>query len=77
MAVALNINGRKVASDVSDDTPLLWAVREELGLEGTKFGCNFGVCDSYTVFISGVAKRSCITPWVWVSCCHSVLASYR
>jgi isoquinoline 1-oxidoreductase alpha subunit len=62
MAVALSINGRKVALDVPDDTPLLWAVRDELDLKGTKFGCGIGMCGACTVHINGVAQRSCITP---------------
>ena len=62
MAVALNINGREVALDVPDDTPLLWAVRDELDLKGTKFGCGIGMCGACTVHINGVAQRSCITP---------------
>jgi len=62
MAVALNINGRQVALDVPDDTPLLWAVRDELDLKGTKFGCGIGMCGACTVHINGVAQRSCITP---------------
>ena len=62
MAVAFNINGRKVDLDVPDDTPLLWAVRDELDLKGTKFGCGIGMCGACTVHINGVAQRSCITP---------------
>ena len=62
MAVALNINGCEVALDVPDDTPLLWAVRDELDLKGTKFGCGIGMCGACTVHINGVAQRSCITP---------------
>ena len=62
MVVALKINGRNVALDVSDDTPLLWAVRDELDLKGTKFGCGIGMCGACTVHVNGVAQRSCITP---------------
>ena len=51
MAVALNINGRKVALDVPDDTPLLWAVRDELDLKGTKFGCGIGMCGACTCLL--------------------------
>ena len=62
MVVALKINGRNVALDVPDDTPLLWAVRDELDLKGTKFGCGIGMCGACTVHVNGVAQRSCITP---------------
>lgn len=62
MVVALKINGRNVALDVPDDTPLLWAVRNELDLKGTKFGCGIGMCGACTVHVNGVAQRSCITP---------------
>ena len=61
MAVTLKINGRDVALDIPDDTPLLWAVRDELDLKGTKFGCGIGMCGACTVHIDGVAQRSCIT----------------
>ena len=62
MVVALKINGRNVALDVPYDTPLLWAVRDELDLKGTKFGCGIGMCGACTVHVNGVAQRSCITP---------------
>ena len=62
MAVTLNINGRDVALDIPEDTPLLWAVRDELGLKGTKFGCGIGMCGACTVHVNGVAQRSCNTP---------------
>ena len=62
MVVALKINGRNLALDVPDDTPLLWAVRDELDLKGTKFGCGIGMCGACTVHVNGVAQRSCITP---------------
>ena len=61
MAVTLKINGRDVVLDIPDDTPLLWAVRDELDLKGTKFGCGSGMCGACTVHIDGVAQRSCIT----------------
>ena len=61
MAVTLKINGRDVVLDIPDDTPLLWAVRDELDLKGTKFGCGIGMCGACTVHIDGVAQRSCIT----------------
>ena len=62
MAVTLKINGRDVALDIPDDTALLWAVRDELDLKGTKFGCGIGMCGACTVHVNGVAQRSCITP---------------
>ena len=62
MAVTLEINGRDVVLDIPDDTPLLWAVRDELDLKGTKFGCGIGMCGACTVHVNGVAQRSCITP---------------
>ena len=62
MAVTLKINGRDVVLDVPDDTPLLWAVRDELDLKGTKFGCGIGMCGACTVHVNGMAQRSCITP---------------
>jgi aerobic-type carbon monoxide dehydrogenase small subunit (CoxS/CutS family) len=62
MAVSFQINGRDRAVDVSEDTPLLWVVREELGLTGTKFGCGVGLCGACTVHLDGKAIRSCITP---------------
>ena len=67
MAVTLKVNGRDVALDIPDDTPLLWAVRDELDLKGTKFGCGIGMCGACTVHVNGVAQRSCITPVVSVA----------
>ena len=62
MAVTLKISGRDAVLDIPDDTPLLWAVRDELDLKGTKFGCGIGMCGACTVHVNGVAQRSCITP---------------
>ena len=62
MAVTLQMNGRDAVLDIPDDTPLLWAVRDELDLKGTKFGCGIGMCGACTVHVNGVAQRSCITP---------------
>ena len=62
MAIEFKLNGSAVALDVRADTPLLWAVRDEMNLKGTKFGCGIGMCGACTVHIDGVAQRSCITP---------------
>ena len=61
MAIEFKLNGSAVALDVPADTPLLLAVRDELNLKGTKFGCGIGMCGACTVHIDGVAQRSCIT----------------
>ena len=61
MAIEFKLNGSSVALDVPADTPLLWAVRDETNLKGTKFGCGIGMCGACTVHIDGVAQRSCIT----------------
>lgn len=55
----LTINGRAITVDVEDDTPLLWAIRESVGLTGTKYGCGIAQCGACTVHIDGVAMRSC------------------
>lgn len=60
--IELEINGRTVQVDADPDTPLLWAIRDEIGLKGTKFGCGIGACGACTVHIDGYATRSCITP---------------
>jgi len=57
----LTINGKQSDIDVPAETPLLWVVREELGLTGTKFGCGAAFCGACTVHINGEAKRSCVT----------------
>jgi isoquinoline 1-oxidoreductase alpha subunit len=59
---SFTINGRAVTVDVDEDTPLLWVVRDEIGLTGTKFGCGIGMCGACTVHVGGRATRSCITP---------------
>ncbi|ATU72567.1 (2Fe-2S)-binding protein [Komagataeibacter rhaeticus] len=56
------LNGRDVTVDVPGDTPLLWVIRDEVGLTGTKFGCGIGMCGACTVHIGGRATRSCVTP---------------
>ena len=56
------LNGREVTVTAPDDAPLLWAIRDEIGLTGTKFGCGIGQCGACTVHVGGEAVRSCITP---------------
>ena len=58
----LNINGKAVEADAAPDTPLLWVLRDTLGMTGTKFGCGIAQCGACTVHIDGVATRSCVTP---------------
>ena len=60
--IELNINGRSLKVDVEPDTPLLWAIREQVGLTGTKYGCGVAQCGSCTVHIDGAAVRSCVMP---------------
>jgi isoquinoline 1-oxidoreductase alpha subunit len=55
------LNGRSVSVNSPDDTPLLWVIRDEVGLTGTKFGCGIGFCGACTVHVEGRATRSCIT----------------
>jgi isoquinoline 1-oxidoreductase alpha subunit len=62
MAFTINVNGSAHSIDVDDDTPLLWVLRDVLGMTGTKFGCGMALCGACTVHIDGVAVRSCITP---------------
>ena len=57
-----SLNGKQVAVDVDPGTPLLWVIRDSIGLKGTKFGCGIGMCGACTVHIDGRAVRSCITP---------------
>jgi len=58
----LKVNGKSKTVDVDDDTPLLYVLRDTLGLNGPKFGCGVGQCGSCTVLVDGVAVRSCLTP---------------
>ena len=58
----LNINGKSVDVDVDPEMPLLWVLRDVLGLTGTKFGCGMALCDACTVHLGGQAVRSCQTP---------------
>ena len=55
----LSINGKTINVDVEDNTPLLWAIRENVGLTGTKYGCGIAQCGACTVHVDGVAMRSC------------------
>lgn len=58
----LKINGKLVDIEVDDSTPLLWVLREQLGLTGTKYGCGIGLCGTCTVHLDGEAVRSCVIP---------------
>ena len=62
MAFTINVNGTMHSVDVDADTPLLWVLRDVLGMTGTKFGCGMALCGACTVHIHGAATRSCITP---------------
>ncbi len=59
---SINVNGEKRTVDVSPDTPLLWVLRDSLGLVGTKYGCGIGQCGACTVHLNGTAVRSCSLP---------------
>ena len=58
----LTVNGKEVTVDLDPDTPLLWVLRDELRLTGTKFGCGVAQCGACTVMLDGMPRRSCITP---------------
>ena len=60
--VTLNVNGKNHDLDIQDDMPLLWALRDVLGMTGTKFGCGMGLCGACTIHIDGQPTRSCLTP---------------
>jgi isoquinoline 1-oxidoreductase alpha subunit len=60
--IPVTINGKRHDIDLPGDTPLLWALRDELGLTGTKFGCGMALCGTCTVHLDGQAVRSCMTP---------------
>ena len=62
MAMQLNVNGKSVNVNAEADTPLLWVIRDELGLTGTKFGCGMALCGACTVHLDGKPVRSCSTP---------------
>jgi isoquinoline 1-oxidoreductase alpha subunit len=62
VTVSIKVNETVHKVDVDDDTPLLWVLRDVLGLTGTKFGCGLALCGACTVHVDGVPRRSCITP---------------
>jgi isoquinoline 1-oxidoreductase alpha subunit len=62
MQITLAVNGESRTAEVDEDTPLLWVLRETLGLTGTKFGCGIAACGACTVHINGTAVRSCSVP---------------
>ena len=62
MAFTIKVNGATQSVDVDGDTPLLWVLRDVLGMTGTKFGCGMALCGACTVHLDGAAVRSCVTP---------------
>src|ERR1700750_1635427 len=62
MAISFTLNGKPTTLDADPEMPLLWAIREVVGLHGTKFGCGMAQCGACTVHIEGQATRSCVTP---------------
>jgi isoquinoline 1-oxidoreductase subunit alpha len=62
MAFTISVNGESHSVDVDGDTPLLWVLRDVLGMNGTKFGCGMALCGACTVHVDGIATRSCVTP---------------
>lgn len=62
MRITLNVNGESRDAEIDEDTPLLWVLRESLGLTGTKFGCGVAACGACTVHVNGSAVRSCSIP---------------
>ena len=69
----LNVNGTVREFEVEDDTPLLWVIREQLGLTGTKYGCGVAQCGACTVHIDGVPTRSCVRPVSTVSATEKIV----
>ena len=65
--ITLNVNGKRETVDVAPDTPLLWVLRDSLGLTGTKFGCGMALCGACTVHVDGEAVRSCVKQVVEVA----------
>jgi isoquinoline 1-oxidoreductase alpha subunit len=62
MKFNLNVNGKQLPVDVDADTPLLWVIRDVLGMPGTKFGCGMALCGACTVHVNGQPTRACVTP---------------
>lgn len=62
MAVSFTLNGKPASVDVDPGTPILWTLRDTLGMTGTKFGCGMAMCGACTVHLNGAAIRSCVTP---------------
>jgi isoquinoline 1-oxidoreductase alpha subunit len=62
MTTTLNVNGKSLTVDVPGDTPLLWTLRDVLGMTGTKFGCGMALCGACTFHLDGAPTRACITP---------------
>ncbi len=60
--LTLDINGKQVTTEATEDTPLLWVLRDHLGLTGTKFGCGMSLCGACTVHVDGQPTRSCVLP---------------
>ena len=60
MSISFYLNGKAVSATAEPDTPLLWVIRDEIGLHGTKFGCGAGLCGACTVHLDGAATRSCL-----------------
>jgi len=60
--VKLNVNGKQIEVDLPADTPLLWVLRDQIGLTGTKFGCGMALCGACTVHVDGQPSRACVTP---------------
>jgi isoquinoline 1-oxidoreductase alpha subunit len=62
MAIQLTVNGKAHSVDVDPNTPLLWVIREQVGLTGTKYGCGIAQCGACTIMLDGAAIRSCVLP---------------
>jgi isoquinoline 1-oxidoreductase alpha subunit len=69
----LNVNGKRLEFQAEDDTPLLWVLREQLGLTGTKYGCGIAQCGACTVHIDGVPTRSCVRPVSSVTAANKIV----
>ena len=70
MSTKIIVNGRTIAVDAEADTPLLWVIRDELSMTGTKFGCGAALCGACTVHLNGQPVRSCQTPLSAKKNCH-------